>query len=250
MRKLFILLFLFVTIGLSFSETINVSTFFYPGYMHEDEIDGIGYGLLPDLLSAAYGEEGIDTAIEFSPLLRAKESLLKKQVNAELGTILHFQGEERNQVDFINFGNARFVFFYSKSKFPNGITYSDLSELSKYKIGNIRGSSSIKVLEESGLNLVLVNEIPQLIQMLDTGRIDLFVGIDLAIRYLLYSDFSNMKSKIGEAEEDFLSIPLNVLFLKSDSKSEYYKSMLESGIEKIKANGVYDKIIQKYTYSK
>lgn len=145
-----------LALGQAFGQSIVMSAIDYPPYTIPVSSGGTVGGLASEIAVEAGRAAGIDVRIEIVPMARAGWFIAERKHQALLGLADWVAGEkfETEVIDILNLG---FVFYYKKSRFPAGLAYRTLEELRPYRIGNIRGSSTLGILEGVGLTF---NSIP------------------------------------------------------------------------------------------
>lgn len=227
-----------------FAEKIVISTIEYPPLFQLEEYPGGGHGSASDITVAAFKEVGVDVEYKYIPMVRCVYSIVKKENPANLGTINWFKKE--NQLDLVegvDLFTVKFQFFYKKSKYPDGVTYDNLSDMQKYTIGNVRGSSSTGVTEKAGLNIDWAADLDQNFKKLNGNRFDFAIAIDSAGWATLKKLFPEKIDEFGVIEKPILTIPLSLIFHK-DQKELIAK--YKDGLGKIVNNGQFMEIMEKY----
>ena len=167
------------SLGPAFGQQIVMSAIDYPPYTIPAPSGGTVGGLASEIAVEAGRAAGIDVRVEIVPMARAGRYIAERKHQALLGLVDWVAAEnlEPEAIDILNLG---FVFYYKKSRFPAGLAYTALEELRPYRIGNIRGSSTVGILEGAGLTLQLYTDLAQAFRNLDADRVDAVVGGDLS----------------------------------------------------------------------
>lgn len=223
-------------------DTIRVSAVNYPPY-HNATIEPDGRrGVVVDLAIETFNALEMEVALFFVPMARAEWSLIERRHQAMLGTLPWFSPDKRSLVTPVDLVPINFVFFYRKDLFPQGFTYAQLNELKPYRIGNVRGSSTLAVLAQHQLNQEVISDIEQNFKRLNAGLIDLVVSVDLSGWTILkklyperYKDFAMSKS--------FYSSSASIMFL---TENTALIERFRAGLKQIVENGRYNEIIDRY----
>ena len=135
------------------------------------------------------------------------------------------------RAQFLDYTHALFssqsMFFYSKKKYPAGIHWSKLEDLSNYQIGLVADYAASTRLDKAiaeGVDLNLqriVGTDKQLFQMLQKQRIDLFVcNVDVGNEIIQQMGWQN---EIGMVEKPIQSVEFYMAF----SKKQYHQKLIE-----------------------
>lgn len=153
----------------------------WPPYVVGDLEEGLlTGGTVVEVVNTIFSKiDHTDVVIEVLPWRRAfhnvehgfKDGMLLLQKNKQRERVMDFSDE---------IFTADTVFFYKKSRFPDGIQWQSFKDLSSLRIGSVAGYTVTRHLEsisDSGaaLNLTKITASDeQLMRMLAKGRIDLF----------------------------------------------------------------------------
>lgn len=221
------------------ARTIVLATDPFPPF-HTPEVKG--YGFFAEIVQAAFKEEGHDLKIEFVPWNRALELSQTGYYDGVIGA-LYSDDRAKNYL----FSNTVYkmglsIFVNKNSKY----TKSDLENKKNLKLGRVRGYyypteySLVKnhsIIESSTLE----NSLGALIN----NRLDFIIEANTVINYLLDEKFKNNKNKIIEL--DTLNYQeYKILISKKVKDKDDILSAFNTGLEKIKKNGTYSKILKKY----
>lgn len=226
------------------SNPIKVSSTIHPSFSQPDVMPGLGNGVLNDLTVQAFKAVDTEIQIEFIPMARIVWSLTESDYDASLGTINWFTKEQKDHlVEAVDLLTANIVFFYKRERFPDGIDYEQLSDLRKYKVGSIRGSSTIPLLEKAGIPTELVAELDQNFKKLDAGHIDLTVAIDLTGRNIIKKLFPDSANNFSIVKKPILSLMTSMAFPKGQNGP---LQSFRKGLDIILANGTFYEILERY----
>ena len=226
------------------SGPIMVSSTVYPSFSQPDVMPGKGNGVLYDLTTQAFKAVGAEVQIDFVPMARIVWSVTKNNYAAALGTINWFARKRKDHlVEAVDLLNVNIVLFYKKERFPDGISYEQLSDLKPYKVGSIRGSSTLPLLEKAGINAELVAELDQNFKKLDAGHIDLTVAVDLTGLNIIKQLFPNSTSRFSIVKKPVLTLVTSMVFPK---EKIHPRITFIKGLDIILENGTFYKTIEKY----
>ena len=173
---------------------------------HSPEVKG--YGFFAEIVQAAFKEVGHDLKIEFVPWNRALELSQTGYYDGVIGAL------------------------YSDDRAKNYLFSNTV-----YKIG-----LSIFINKN---NKFTKNALENNLGALINNRLDFIIEANTVINYLLNEKFKSNKDKIVEL--DILNYQeYKILISKKAKDSEEILTDFNSGLDKIRGNGVYNKILKKY----
>jgi polar amino acid transport system substrate-binding protein len=241
-RRGIILCFLFFSIPCAFSQTtLRVTTIEYPP-LYQDSPGS--QGIACDLLREALKTEGVDIEYAFVPPLRMVNDIENNVTLSGLGSKLREGGAGVLVSEPIY--EVRLSLIYDSRRFPNGVEYAELSDLSKYVIGVLEKSATENELKAvGGLRVIANTNNEGLAKQLMLSRIDLWATVDitgqLTLKLVVPSDYSQYAST-----KPFQVSEVNVIIPKNLKDAERYIALINRGIGSIKANGQYSEIVGKY----
>jgi len=220
----------------------------YPPFTLEDTME---HGMSWELCKAALETQGYEVSVEFAPWARAYSDTKDGEYD---GLLISYWTEERSElfaypdypVAFVSTG-------FFKKKGRSDIIYSgNLRELSSYDIGVERLASMGDEFDHADfLKKTFVKASLQLLKMVYLENIDIGVaGFEYSRANLEEIDklpgFEGIKNDI-----EFMQPPLDKrpAYLMISKKVPNYKQKLDdlnTGLKKIQANGVFEKILNKY----
>ena len=204
-------------------------------------------GPLAEVSSTAFARVGYTMNLEFLPWKRALSDAAKGRYDGLMGAYFN---EERAK-----------LFFYSRNiigKAETGIitnidseySFNQLTDLSAYKIGLLRGIeiSGEFSQHKSQLNLVTVTTEGSLIRMLREGRVDMLAGS----KQVIFAKFQNLYP--DRTPGDYLKMignPLSegLMYMAISRKipnSEKVRDDFDRGFKMILDDGTYDRIMKKH----
>lgn len=233
-------LFLLLSSAIS-GETISIAFGEWPPYVSKDLPS---YGIAAELATAAFRAVDIQTEYIIVPWNRA---LLMVENGEADATILWVWTEEREKKYLFSdiFLSGKAVFFH---RVDMEFDWEDYSDLEGYNIGGLLSASYpwLNQAVESGLNIKmeLVQDEIQNFSKLLYNRIDLF-SIDTLVAYdILRNSFSEEERKrITYHPRPIEQWDYRMMLTRTDlQRSRYLASKLNSGLEIIKQNGLFDEI--------
>lgn len=224
----------------SYSATVIAAIGDYPPYTSTND----PYArLAEELVVASYRAVGDEVRIRRVPWKRAYEEVKSGRVDITFPWIKTAEREK----DFMFSRKllvTQEVFLYHKD---SNFTWSTLEDLKAYSIGATQGYAHVQLMSNAGIDIqIALNDSLNLTKLLK-HRIDAFpIGAKVA-NYLLAESSSELKNKISSHNKPLFTN--NNYVLSSKQNPQRATEVLEKfnrGLSKIKRNGLYDKIIDKY----
>jgi polar amino acid transport system substrate-binding protein len=224
-------------------DTYCLSTIEYPPLFQKNETPGKGYGIARDITTEAFLAMGYKVTYKIIPMVRCIK--MNKKYVANVGAINWFKNAQMmDKVVYANVAHSKFVLFYKKKKFPNGISFSSIDDLKKYgKIGNVRGSSTTKIVQKAGLNIDWASSLETNLKKLGANRYDLAISIQLAGWSTLEQLIPEEINEYECSQKAIFEIPISVTFLK---ENKAVCDQLINGLITIANNGKYMEILKRY----
>jgi polar amino acid transport system substrate-binding protein len=224
-------------------DTYCLSTIEYPPLFQKNETPGKGYGIARDITTEAFLAMGYKVTYKIIPMVRCIK--MNKKYVANVGAINWFKNAQMmDKVVYANVAHSKFVLFYKKKKFPNGISFSSIDDLKKYgKIGNVRGSSTTKIVQKAGLNIDWASSLETNLKKLGANRYDLAISIQLAGWSTLEQLIPEEINEYECSQKAIFEIPISVTFLK---ENKAVCDQFINGLITIANNGKYMEILKRY----
>lgn len=245
--KKFVLLALVVggVAGLAFAnDKITVAAFEYPPiYQNAD-----AKGLSGDIVAAAFKAVGVDVEFKFFPVARMVETVKSGEVTCGIGGAVLFSAPEvaskvkvSSVVQYVSQ-----TFLYDSKKYPGGLTFAKLSDMSKYRIGVLGNSGIHKFLEKTPeLKFDTNTTHDGSAKQLQLQRIDVWAIVDLTgimyMKKLFPDEAANYKYT-----KSFNLGDVSVVFSTSKDPNGVFEKKFKEGLAAIKKNGTYMQIMAKY----
>ncbi|MBB1270928.1 ABC transporter substrate-binding protein [Shewanella sp. SR44-3] len=245
MKRVLIILFLlshFLFIAKA-QEPLVFVTSDYPPYVINN--NGIANGMIPELIKAVFKDTDIEVEFKFQPWNRGQLSVSKGLAFAAFPYV--FTDERAKDFDFSDPFLAFFPkFFYKKTRFPNGFSWQELADFHGYRMGGVRGFWYQASFDALGLNVSYVSTDLQNMTMLLKDRID-FTLIDELVGWDL------IRTHIPENIADFSVVTkpesrsaLHLMISREYPNAKALTQTFNQGLQKLKDNGIYQNIIEKY----
>lgn len=242
-------LFLFLIVGVigcssqGLAETaLIIATGELPPYVSKNREESI----MTEVLHEVAHEMGVKFVLRFMPWKRCESAVENQEA---WGAIPYVRTPEREKKFYFSeklFNRQGKFFFYNPTGVHKQIPYAGLSDLKAYIIGGVRGYYYEQTLLEAGLNVEFVTADEQNFWKLKAGKVDLIIADEVVGAYVISKRFPQ------EIRNFFtLSKPLDVIgdYLMTSKLYPDTQNLLTKfnmALNKIKTNGVYRKIIDKY----
>jgi polar amino acid transport system substrate-binding protein len=223
---------------------IAVAAFEYPP-IYQDSPEK---GLSGDLVVAAFKAVGIDVELRFFPVNRMVQVVSSGEAVCGIGGAILFSDPAVAGTVTIA-APVQYVvqtFLYDSRKFPQGIKWTNLAELSKYRIGVLGGSGIARFLEKTReLSLESNNVHDGSAKQLQAGRVDLWAIVDLTgvmyMKRLFPAEAAQYRFTSAYNRGD-----VSVIFSKKADPDGTYLAKFRKGLAAIKKDGTYMDLMEKY----
>ena len=223
--------------------TVNLTTTVYPPY-HDPQLNKGGFQ--HELVVEAFKRTGYKANIEYLVWSRALRETRKGNYDGILG--LWMRSERLKDFEYSEpIGTNSVVFFKRKD---NPVKFEKYTDLKNYTIGVVRGYVNPKEIDNADyLTKEVLDNNLQALKMLVSGRIDLAVldknvGEYLVKRYLVDDkDKLEWVSPIENKEVQYIG------FSRNSSQCSKTLQAFNLGLEKIKQDGTYARILHKHGIS-
>jgi polar amino acid transport system substrate-binding protein len=243
MKKMliFILFFAIISVAISAQTKIVLGVPESPPYFTEK---AEGQGMVCELLTAAFKNQGYDVTYQFMPLARLFTTLIAGDVVGipyGLGSVS--AEDQAKVVESKAIYLSEYVLFYKKSKFPKGVEFQDISELKGYTEEVKNGNTPIiDLLKSKGMEIDLGNASDSMMMKLSLDRADFLAIPDLGGLDLVKS--TNLKSEDYAFTKFITSSNRTMMFLKAGN--DKLISDFNTGYAAIMKNGTYKKVLEEY----
>ena len=224
--------------ALGSAQIVSIAVTDYPPLIGKES------GLMNELVKESFSEMGIECQFEFYPLSRIAWSIQDGKKVAALGSrSMFFKQLDKSKILPVDVYKGSFHFFYLKKNFPNELSFNSLVDLKKYKIGYIQGGLLTPLFQRSGIKPIYLSSLDQKIQMLKSGRIDMYAASELVGWKLIQEKFPVTYDQFSISKNKILSTTGDIVFAGDQKK---LKKLFLQGYRKIKKNGKYHLILKKY----
>lgn len=218
----------------------------WPPYVFET---GPDRGPMADIVTAAFKEVGITTKVVYYPWKRAEDEVRDGKAFAAFPYAT--TDERKKEFDF---SDPMYVvkgrFFYNKKFHPDGIPFEKLEDLRSYKIGGMLGSWYESYFKNAGLQVEYVPDMAQNVEKLALGRIDLMTEEENSCWYLIRQKYPKESDQFATLEKPLeqpgLVNDFSLMVSRTYPNSAELIKKFNAGLAAIRANGTYQKILEKY----
>jgi len=138
-------------------------------------------------------------------------------------------------------------FFYDKTNLPKGIEYRNLYDLKDYRIGGIKGAFYEKFFGGMSFEYYSFPNTKALLTALVLKKIDILpmnrhLFVDAVKEYMPHK-----LEEFAHHEKPMTKKANYILFSKNCSDAHFFKEEFNKGFANIQRNGIFDKILAKYT---
>jgi len=220
------------------NRNVTFSCVNFPPFQIEKPKDGLP-GFSIEFLRAAFAKSETNIEFKYYPWKRALKNVMKGSVDGLCGCSYRPEREEKLLYSD-PLGELSSVVFYNKTSKP--AQSESLESLSGRAVGVVRGYNLQKELISHNIKPYLVNDEKMGINMLIRNRIDFFYSFKAPGQFALAKNPGKnvIRYFVLKTSLNFACIS------KSIPKSSEIVDKLNKGLAAIKADGTYDRILDKY----
>jgi len=203
-------------------------------------------GFFTEITRTAFQRVGYDLIVEFHPWKRSLEMAKRGRFHGLLGA---YYNEERTHY-FIypdSIYDNEEVFFCRKDA---QISFTSFEELSKYRIGVLRGSAIIETLKKANLQLDEVTDDEMNLKKLVANRIDLFPVGKVFMLNLIQTKHPDLKNAVKTLKPPVANQKMYCTISKKIPDHEKIAADFNRGLKMIKNDGTFEKILKKHGFGK
>jgi polar amino acid transport system substrate-binding protein len=232
-----------ITPGLLSPEILELFAYEYPPLA---SIEISSSGLYPEIIQAALNKENIKATITILPIKSlVNYYLLQDNAVAIIGNGWEFTEEERKQLIIIPFYILNGGYYYYGPAHKQELTLDgNLSNLKGYTYGAQKGDD-VSAFEESGISISFGN-ILTLYKKLKDRKIDFLSAPGLSKEWVVSQYLSSEKNNYLFVKGSSWEVSSSIIFNKQNNKAEAVARMFSRGLKKIKQDGTYFNILEKY----
>lgn len=220
-------------------ETITLTANEWPPYT-SDHIEG--GGLVVELITAAFAEEGIRTQYQIMPWARAIASVESREANA----VAAWDSAERREIfhfsDRLLFNNMVLV-----KRDNNPVYWNTLDDLKPYSFVLVRGAVSLETIDQaSDFKKSYVTTEETAIDLVIKGRADLTIRDKGVVEYLIQQKPERFAGRIDFSGKTLGRNALHLVVSKQHPRASLIITSFNRGLKKIKHSGQYQALMAKY----
>lgn len=244
MKTIFFTL-IFFSFFLSGAFALSIVTEDYPPFNYKDAKGKIT-GMATDVVLESLKEAGMKSEIKILPWARAYKMAQEKK-----DVLIYSIGRNKKRENLFKWVGkiAPYKVYFFKLKKRKDIKVSKLADAKKYKIGGLIDDARVQFFMGKGFDkakIQLVANDDMNVRKLVKGRIDLIAEDDATLLYRL----KKLKVDINLFEKMMLikEVSDDSYMAFSKKTDDLLVERLRKGLGKIKKNGVFQKIMDRYTF--
>lgn len=237
-----IVLSLAVTTRADDSKNVRLATDPWAPFYSPELKDG---GYITALVREAFKRSGYTLEVDFVPWKRAVVNSKDGRYDGLLGAF-HTKEREAYYIYSEPVGSSSLVFF---TRSDRQIRFDTLKDLKNYQIGTIRGYTYFPEFDDAGyLNKQPVKDVIMNIKKLLKGRIDMFIDSRSVTLHVMEKSFPDQRVNVKILDPP---LKINNLYVPISKKSKNPRQIIDalnSGLQQIKKDGTFDKIVDSYLH--
>ena len=232
-----------ITPGLLSLDKLDIFAYEYPPLA---TMDMPGGGLYVEIVQEALKKEEVESVITILPVKSlVKYNLVHDTAVAILGQGWSFSEEQRKQLIVIPFCIMTGEYVYYRPVHRQALPWEGkLNNLKGYIYGAQKGED-ITAYEKAGIRVVYGN-IVSLFKKLKAKEIDFLSAPNICKEWLIKKYFPGESNNFATMKIPAWEAPCAIIFNKKHPKGESVARKFMQGFEKIKQNGKYIEILEKY----
>lgn len=221
-------------------QTITITATSWAPYTDE-KLEGGGF--LTEICQTAFAKVGYKTKIKFNPWKRAVQLTKLGKTDALIGA--SFSKERTNYFSYPNYNWESNVHLFAKK--GHTYKYENIKNLCPAKLGLLAGSNFADDFKDTKcIKIDFVPSIQQNIKKVSIGRLDFFLEAKDSVMFYLNHELSKNKDKIQIVNPAYKINKVYMVLSKKLKNYEQIQADFDKGIEAIKKDGSYDKILVKH----
>lgn len=224
-------------------KSIDVAVFDWGDIYVSQKLDN--YGVLSEIVTSAFESKNITLNYQFfSP----QYAYLLTKWGKNCITFPWIQTKDRENYMYLSdaIKPSNLYLFYSKEKFEEDLMYDNFSDLQPYKVGGIEGFFYEDIFEKENLDYTSYRDLKSALNALLLGQVDIIPSDKVLLFTELKKSFPSDSEKISFATKSFKDKNLHLLFSKKCEDSKELMNEFNSGLQNIKSDGIFKKILDKY----
>jgi len=250
-KKIITAIILVLNFSFSFAEKIDV-IFATGEYLPFTSEKLNGYGATTELVTAICKAADIKPNYRFFPWKRVEIALAKGEAFGAFPYGITQEREGKFKFSEPIYSVKNIIITCTKNiKTDKKNMYKKLEDLKGYRVGILNGSFAEERIKQAGIQYNTITTVDQAIKMLYSGRIDFYIDDQVVIydsikrifpKEVRY--FTVLDNPFDEAKQNY------VMISKKYPNSSKILERFNYGLNVIKKNGEYERIIQKYNLDK
>lgn len=255
MKKIFLLfsVYLLLLTANAEAQEIKAAVSEFPMLSSEKKFPGLGNGLSIDILNEVSKESGIKINYKWVPFARAQKMFMSDKVPFTFGgpdIFAKLFNKNVKEFGFIPIMKVRCLYFYYAPNQKSTKTFSRFEDLKGMTVIVPRGWPTAREIEKLGVKLGFYDDIVNGLKMLVLGRTDFINETDIIAFGTINRIYKNEANNFKIIQKPWYTAPSGLVYKTANKESAAIAKKLNRGLDKIKADGRYRELIQKYWGSK
>lgn len=222
--------------------TLVIATGEYPPYVSKNPKDSF----LTEVLYQVGREMGVKFVYKVLPWKRVELAVEKRNAWGAMPYVITPERIKKYYFSEKLVDRRGVFFYYSPSGTHKHIPYTELSDLKGYIIGAVRGYYYEQALLKAGLYVEFVTSEEQSFRKLKAGRVDLVTATEAVGVYVIRNLFPLETGKFFTLSKPLSVSGSHLITSKQYPDTQKLLAEFNKALNKIKANGVYQKILDKH----
>lgn len=203
-------------------------------------------GLCSEIIREAFAAAGVAVTIENQVVRNlAVYSLIQDNSVAMIGAESDFSEDEQKQLIFMPCYTMTGRYFYYRPNHTKELKWQGkLDNLNGFTYGALTGED-VTAYKKAGIKIVR-GDLVSLFKMLRDEKIDFLSVADLCGEWLVKKNFAKEKNDFAKMAVLSWQAPFSIIFNKKHPRCKEISTAFAEGFDKIKQNGKYVEIIEKY----
>jgi len=223
------------------TRTLTIASTEYPPF-YGSNIENNGF--MTEIVAEAFSRSGYEIAVSFLPWKRAFDGTQAGRYDALF--TMWYREEREEWFNFSDALPANEQGFFQRSDAP--VEFSDLSDLSDYTIGVVRGYAPPPAFAEANLNVSLAADDEENLRKLFHGRIDLALVDRIVATYIASSALSSGKDELEWQGTVIQSETQHLAVSRQVEDHEAIMDAFNRGLSEMRAEGRVAAIMASYGY--
>lgn len=225
----------------SLAEKLTLATVNWQPFYGEDLPES---GFFAAVAKEAYKRAGYDMDVKFLPWKRALEEARKGKYDGLLGAYYNEDRANTFHYSDVVYTNDE-VFIQNAGR---GISFSNVDELKRYKVGGMRGAAQMGELRSMGFDIEETTDEFQSLQKLAADRVDLVIMGQQQLHYQLANNakLKDMENSFEILSPPFKSYDLYCAITKKRPDGDEITRKFNAALKDMRADGTFRSILERF----